>query len=40
VPEAFLGKLCAPNDPSPPALDTVAVHRCGDSPPLGCDILR
>src|SRR5476649_2101734 len=29
------GKLCAPNDPSPPKLDTAAVNLCDDNPPSG-----
>jgi hypothetical protein len=26
---------CAPNEPSPPKLETAAVSRCEDSPPSG-----
>src|SRR5712664_465142 len=29
------GKPCAPNDPSPPKLETAAVNLCDDSPPSG-----
>ena len=28
-------RLCAPNDPSPPKLETAAVNRCDDKPPRG-----
>jgi hypothetical protein len=28
-------KACAPNDPSPPKLETAAVNLCDDNPPSG-----